>query len=358
MYDAAAMTTDDGASDDLRIYVGLDESTASLVGWMTTALAEGQAWPAVRGVLTRRFALSFEDARVGVDRLQAGVVRARDEAPGNEPDATLDPVAWHAYQLARGQAADAPGRGSAAWLQLCSDVASDLPAAIAASVAPADLADDERAAVAVWRAAITGQPVAPSVLGPPATWRLMNLVDATMTATPEPPIEQRGDVAVAAALALAAQVEALLAEPAAPRSPGWAIAASMHELAHRLEDVFDQLEAPTLARQAAYLRAQIAFRLLRTCPVRRVFALLACARRDHAADELAAAAKVAGELVGHVAPLLDEVEANAADDLLDDEPRLMLIALRGALDLQATLGDESGAPLRDRVATALTRPGE
>lgn len=345
----------DGTSDDLRIYVGLDENDASLVGWMTTALAEGQAWPAVRGVLTRRFALSFEDARVCVDRLQAGVVQARSDAADAAPDPARDPVAWHSYQLAHGQAGDAPARGSAGWRALCEVVPREL---LAAPALGADASADEHAAEAAWRAGLTGAAPGRAALGPLATWRLMQLLDATMAATPAPPLQQRGDLAVTVAMALAAQVEALLAAPPAPGTPAWSVAASMHELAHRLEEVFDQLEAAALAREAAYLRGQIAVRLLRSCPVRRAFAMLACARRDQAAGELAAAADLARDLVGHVAPLLDQVEATPADELLDDEPRLLLIALRGALELQAALGDATGAPLAERVTAALARPGE
>jgi hypothetical protein len=349
---SAAYTT------DLRIFVGLDESIASLVAWLTTSLAAGEPWPPVREALTRRFALSFDDARTCVDRLQGGVVRANTEDEGNQPDLTLDPVAWHSYQLARGGTFPTPPRGSAAWHGLIELLGHDLPGALAASSAFADAADpDEQRATQVWRGVLTGQPVARSALGAMATWRLHGLLEATLGANPTLPLQQRGDLAVALAMALSAEADELLEVAPTPGTAAWAGAASLHEVARRLEQVFDELGAPALARQATYLRGQLAFRVLRTCPVRNIDALLATARRDAAEGEREAAVRITHHLIDHVRPVLDEVEGR--DGQLDDEPRLMLEALRDALVLLTEL--ETGAApvdLAGRVAAALARPGE
>jgi hypothetical protein len=239
---SAAYTT------DLRIFVGLDESIASLVAWLTTSLAAGEPWPPVREALTRRFALSFDDARTCVDRLQGGVVRANTEDEGNQPDLTLDPVAWHSYQLARGGTFPTPPRGSAAWHGLIELLGHDLPGALAASSAFADAADpDEQRATQVWRGVLTGQPVARSALGAMATWRLHGLLEATLGANPTLPLQQRGDLAVALAMALSAEADELLEVAPTPGTAAWAGAASLHEVARRLEQVFDELGAPALA---------------------------------------------------------------------------------------------------------------
>lgn len=348
------------AAEDLRIFVGLDESIASLVAWLTTSLAAAEPWPRVRETLTRRFALSFDDARVCVDRLQGGVERANTENHGNQPDPARDPVAWHAYQLARGETFAAPTRGSAAWHTLLARIERDLPGALEEARAPAfaDAASvDERRAAAVWCGALAGEPTERLALGSMPTWRLLGLLDATLTSTPLPSLQQRGDLAVALAQALSAEADELTDGAVGPGTDAWASAASLHEVARRLEDVFDELDAAALARQATYLRGQLAFRVLRSCPVRNIDALLATARRDAAAGEPAAALRIARHLIDHVRPVLDDAEDHAGP--IDDEPRLMLTALRDALALCAEL-EPTAAPddLAARVAEALARPGE
>ena len=62
-------------------------------------------------MLTERFALSFDDARLAMDRVAGGVVRAESGNPANEPDRVKDPLAWTSYQLALGRAVDDNVRG-------------------------------------------------------------------------------------------------------------------------------------------------------------------------------------------------------------------------------------------------------
>lgn len=52
-------------------------------------------------VLTERYALPFDDARLAIDRVRGGVVRASSGSPANQPDKSNDPLAWVSYRLRR-----------------------------------------------------------------------------------------------------------------------------------------------------------------------------------------------------------------------------------------------------------------
>jgi hypothetical protein len=52
--------------------------------------------------LTERFALPFDDARIAMDRVMGGVVRAASGTAANEPDRVKDPLAWMSYRLELG----------------------------------------------------------------------------------------------------------------------------------------------------------------------------------------------------------------------------------------------------------------
>ncbi len=95
-------------SDDLSLVLARGESVVSLVEYVAAAQSAGTAWPEVLGVLTERFALSFDDARLAVDCVPGGVVRAASGNAANEPDRVRDPVAWVSYQRARGLPVPAP----------------------------------------------------------------------------------------------------------------------------------------------------------------------------------------------------------------------------------------------------------
>jgi hypothetical protein len=60
----------------------------------------------VLAVLTERYALPFDDARLAIDRVRGGVVRAMSGNPANQPDKGKDPLAWISYQLELGLPVD------------------------------------------------------------------------------------------------------------------------------------------------------------------------------------------------------------------------------------------------------------
>jgi hypothetical protein len=75
---------------------------SSLVAYVREVVANSAAWPEVLAVLTERFALPFDDARLVMDRVQGGIVRAGTGNPANAPDPGKDPVAWTSYRQALG----------------------------------------------------------------------------------------------------------------------------------------------------------------------------------------------------------------------------------------------------------------
>ena len=54
------------------------------------------------GELTEDYALSYDDARLVLDRVEGGMFRAGTASPTNEPSAERDPVAHFSYRRARG----------------------------------------------------------------------------------------------------------------------------------------------------------------------------------------------------------------------------------------------------------------
>jgi|GEM_PF-4752668 len=75
---------------------------AMLVSYVSEAAAMGTPRRELLDTLTERFALSFDDARLVLDRVPGGATRASSSNPTNEPNATKDPVAWTSYRLALG----------------------------------------------------------------------------------------------------------------------------------------------------------------------------------------------------------------------------------------------------------------
>ena len=93
-------------TDDLTVRVGRGTSARALVLYLRAASEEGARRRDVLAVLTERFALPFDDARLAMDRVEGGVVRAASRNPENEPDPVKDPLAWMSYRLELGLPVD------------------------------------------------------------------------------------------------------------------------------------------------------------------------------------------------------------------------------------------------------------
>lgn len=98
-------------TDDLSVRLARGISVRALVGYLRAADEEGTPRRDVLAVLTERFALPFDDARLAMDRVEGGIVRAASGNPANEPDPVKDPLAWTSYRLELGLLVgdDAPG---------------------------------------------------------------------------------------------------------------------------------------------------------------------------------------------------------------------------------------------------------
>ncbi len=93
-------------TDDLTVHLARGTSVHTLVRYLRAAEKEGTRRRDVLAVLTERFALPFDDARLAMDRVRGGVVRAASGNPANQPDPVTDPLAWTSYRLALGLKVD------------------------------------------------------------------------------------------------------------------------------------------------------------------------------------------------------------------------------------------------------------
>jgi hypothetical protein len=97
----------------MTVRVARGTSAAALVSYLRAASAQGAPRRDVLAVLTERFALPFDDARLAMDRVGGGVVRAASGNPANEPDLVKDPLAWMSYRLELGLPVDDDSPSSA-----------------------------------------------------------------------------------------------------------------------------------------------------------------------------------------------------------------------------------------------------
>jgi len=92
-------------TDDMTVRLARGTTARALVVFLRAA-DEGTHRRDVLAVLTERFALPFDDARLAMDRVMGGVVRAASGNPANEPDPVKDPLAWMSYRLELGLPVD------------------------------------------------------------------------------------------------------------------------------------------------------------------------------------------------------------------------------------------------------------
>ncbi|MCU7728932.1 hypothetical protein ODJ79_34910 [Actinoplanes sp. KI2] len=93
-------------TDEMTVRLARGTSAPALVRYLRSAVEEETSRRDVLAVLTERFALPFDDARLAMDRVAGGVVRAASGNPANEPDPDKDPLAWISYRLELGLPVD------------------------------------------------------------------------------------------------------------------------------------------------------------------------------------------------------------------------------------------------------------
>jgi len=77
-------------------------SALDLVSYLRAADEQVARRRDVLAVLTERYALPFDDARLAMDRVSGGAVRATTGNPANAPDKAKDLLAWISYRLELG----------------------------------------------------------------------------------------------------------------------------------------------------------------------------------------------------------------------------------------------------------------
>jgi hypothetical protein len=100
-------------------------SARALVSYLRAADEEGARHRDVLAVLTERFALPFDDARLAMDRVAGGAVRAASDNTANEPDPVKDPLAWVSYRLTLGLPVDEDAVGASAEERAAAEVLLD-----------------------------------------------------------------------------------------------------------------------------------------------------------------------------------------------------------------------------------------
>jgi len=93
-------------TDDLTVRPARGTSALDLVSSVRAADERGTRRREVLTVLTERYGLPFDDARLAMDRVRGGGVRASSGNPANAPDKIKDPLAWISYRLELGLPVD------------------------------------------------------------------------------------------------------------------------------------------------------------------------------------------------------------------------------------------------------------
>jgi hypothetical protein len=312
-------------TDDLRVCVARGETLVSLVDYV---LASAQApWAERLEVLTTRFALSFDDARLAIDRVDGGRVRAAN--PAHEPDRGKDPIAWIAYRRLRREA---------------------VPAEVSAPSA-----EEEQAATAQWRAALEGDE-ADATTSVGIALQLVELAARTMAE--EPDRNRRGRVVLRAAHALSDAAEACIeaqgGDCAGEGTQAWADAVRMGIGARQLATWFAALGAGDLEGIALNLQGRIVTRLLGQCHAHVGRVMLDGVDWSLRSGDTAKAIRSCQAVVGDFAALVDEWEAD--EDAPFDEHRQALGHLLAALEVLASLDQTVDGELRARCLAQLARP--
>ena len=170
-------------TDDVRIRVRPGRSVDELVDRILDASDSVRATPAFLAAVAGEFALSFEQARLALDRVQGGRVRAAGDG-ARRPDDDKDPVAASAWRRVTGARPATRNHDGSRWPALTEALAADSIADLRARLtspafAAAASADDRRAAT-VWTDAVATGAAPAEPIDAAAIERLVALAVATV----------------------------------------------------------------------------------------------------------------------------------------------------------------------------------
>ncbi|QKV74361.1 hypothetical protein [Amycolatopsis sp. Hca4] len=313
-------------TDDLTVRVARGTSMGGLVSYLRAAPAQGVSRRDVLAVLTERFALPFDDARLAMDRVAGGAVRAASGNPANEPDPVKDPLAWLSYRLELGLPVDDDASGPSVEEQAAAEALLER----ARRGEPTHGTEDVAVALEVARSAVASQE--------PDSTRFHLLIEAATSLS----------VAAEACIARLGQL------PCAPEgSQEWVDGVALAAAARQVTAKFAAQPDPQLEEQGLGLVGRIVTRLLGQCHAfvgRAMIESARCTRRNGDPDR---AADHAEAVLADFQVLLDEFEVDAPFD----EHVIALEYLLAAVELIIEV--RGGSPeldaLRDRTRLVLGR---
>ncbi len=326
-------------TDDLSICVAHDETLDGLVDHVLEAGRRGTPWPDLRRVLTERFALSFEDARLAVDRVQGGRVRR-----------------------AQGEPTVAVAHASEAWRELVHEASSgDGSTARALVEARAAFRAEENQAAESWREAFDGAARSRAPGQVTTALRLFELGAATMASSCDATIKTRILLKVATALSVSAEarIAELADEPCALEgSQAWVDAVGLAEASRRVAVHLGAIGALELERRAFDLRGRIVTRMMGQCPARVGLAMLDSARCALRQGDRAAATGFCTPVIADFERIVEEWEGESSPPF--DEHRIAIEHLVAAIDVLVAVDARHGAEathaiLRHRCVSLLAR---
>lgn len=313
-------------TDDMTVRLAPGTSPASLVAFLRAAEETGTGRRAVLEVLTERFALSFDDARLALDRVGGGAVRAASMNPDNEPDAAKDPLAWTSYRVALGL----PVTGDPDWPSPAQR------AAAAALLEEAKHADSTRGTEDLGVAIEAARLAVASQEQEDIQYRLLLQAATAVSVAAEARIDQLGD------------------RPCAPAgSQEWVDGVVLAGAARRITATFAARGDARNEERSLALVGRIVTRMLGQCPAFVGRAMLDSARCIQRNGEPERGARFADAVVADFTRLLDEF----ADETPVDEDVLALEHLLTAIDLITEVRGESAelVALRERTRQVLGR---
>jgi hypothetical protein len=346
---------------DLSVVLARDETPDSLAELVLAAVDASASWASILDVLTTRFALSFDDARLAWDRVLGGRTRAESGNSQDAPDQNDDPLAWASFQRTRGAPLDRVATNSAAWNALVTEISASDGAQAAATCDDPDFSStlwpEEREAVIAWSAAFEARGKTRATTNPLVALRLACLADATMRTSSAS--MAKGNVLLQAVTAISCAAEAAIDARTGPaaqeRTRQWADAVELAEASRRIADHFRALGKTELEERTMGLRGRIVTALLgrsRAWVGRVMLDSVRYARRrgdEQRAADLCAAVAADFESIVEIGEGTEEAPR--------DEDREALSHLRDALDLciELDVADEDDRLLRDRCVALLAR---
>jgi hypothetical protein len=314
-------------TDDLAVRLARGTSALDLVLYLRAAGKEATPRRDVLAVLTERYALPFDDARLAIDRVGGGAVRASSGNPANQPDRVKDPLAWISYQLELGRPVD---EDAPAGLSAEQRAAAEALMAGARRGGPAQGTGDVAVALEVARLAVASEE--------PGRTRFHLLIEA----------------ATSLSVAAEACIDRLGRMPCAPEgSQEWVDGVALAEAARQVTAKFAAQPDPDLEERGLGLVGRIVTRLLGQCHAFVGRAMLDAARCIQRHGDPERAAVHVDAVLADFRSLLDRFE----DEDPFDEHVIALEYLLAAVELIVEVRGTSAEldTLRERTERVLAR---